>query len=169
MSKNNSKNIFDNHYISEKPKKEKSMLTIDNTTLAVGTVASGAAAANVLYQHKGRINKHLVKPAENLLAAPFREATYKNISANFSKLKDLYKSKGFKAAAGKVFDKSKNFVVDTATSAWKNLKTGVITIAEKTKWSNVGKVAGIAAAAAGVGIILKGVWDVVDFFKGKNS
>ena len=169
MSKNNSKNIFDSLSISEKPKKENSMLTIDNTTLAVGTVASGAAAANVLYQHKGRINRHVVKPAENLLAAPFREATYKNIGENFSKVKDLYKAKGFKATVGKVFEKSKNFVVNTATSAWKFLKTGAITIAEKTKWNNVGKIAGIAAVAAGAGIILKGVWDVVDFFKGKNS
>ena len=145
------------------------MLSIDNTTLAVGTVTSGAAAANVVYQHRNGINENILKPVGKFVSKPFYSETYSSIGKKFDKLASFYDKNGFKKTAGRLLDKSREYVVDTAKSSWAGLKKYGSSIIDKTNWKQTGKIAGIAAASALSAIIIKGIFDVVDYVKYINA
>lgn len=145
------------------------MLSIDNSTLAVGTVASGAAAANVVYQHRKGISENIFKPVGRFVSKPFYSETYNSIGKQFDKLTSFYNKNGFKKTAGKLLDKSREYVVDTAKSSWAGLKKYGSSIIEKTNWKQTGKIAGIAAASAVAAILIKGIFDVVDYIKYLNG
>ena len=145
------------------------MLSIDNSTLAAGTVASGAAAANVVYQHREGITENILKPVGRFVSKPFYSETYSSIGKQFSEWTKFYNKNGFQKTAGKLLDDSREYVVNTVTSSWANIKKYGNSIIEKTNWKQTGKIAGISAAAAVSAILINGIFNVVDYVKYMNA
>ena len=144
------------------------MLSIDNNTLAVGTVASGAAATNVIYQHRNGINNHIRKPVWKFVTSPFKGDTYTKIGEAGNKLKTSLKNDKFGTTLHKVGHKVKEEVRKEASSVWNVAKKGWASLTQRTDWGKVAKVSGYAAIAAAGALVAKALWDANDYNKYKG-
>ena len=140
-------------------------MLIDNDVLAVGTAASGAATANVIYQHRKGINEHILKPAWNIIKMPFQYDTYTKIGEKGSKVKNFYENNGFKETFHKAGHTVKVKVSNYANSVW-NITKKAWNAFKRTDWGKAGKVAGVVTVAAGVAFVAKSVFDAIE--GGKN-
>ena len=155
------------------------MTSIKNDTLAVGTVASGAAVYSVVAQNKSALKRVFVNPvvnsakkiknaalkkdtyvkAKNAAGKAFKGETYKKMG---SKVAEGVKNLGKKETYGNAFKATKEKVAGATKGTWSFIKKAFNSVKNNTNWAKVGKTAGIAAGIAAACLIVKAVYDKVN-------
>ena len=152
------------------------MLSIKNDALAVGTVATGAAACSVLDQNKTALKRIFITPvvngarnfknaalnkdtyvkAKNAAGKAFKGETYKNLG---SKIKAGVKSLGNRETYKNAYTAAKTKTKNAATSTWNFVVKAYKSVMKNTKAAKILKTAGIAAGIAVVALAAKAIYD----------
>lgn len=150
------------------------MTSIKSDALAIGTVASGAAAYSVLEQNEKALKSVFVDPvvsnAKKLKNAATSKDTYVNAKKAAGK---AFKAETYKNLKDNVINGAKKLKTKgTYTKAFNSVKTKTVNAAKATgsfvksfvtniNWAKVGKTAGIAATIAAATLAVKAVYDNV--------